>query len=213
VGAESQNTRSHNAGVMGNDTSKGCDTNNEYEYDQEQHAVGYNNVTGIETDSCASLYISEPGAPYCSELIAPDANGYSVWTALNATHSDTTATIAGIDGKMPGVPGKTTGVAGTSNTMEYFLVIDPVGSNSVQIGYSPTKGVTMDLFAKPEFLFQQLCAIILNVSGRPPSADAAASQECVGNVMSYPDVARGTRRKSSGVADAVHQPVVTQRIG
>jgi hypothetical protein len=35
VGAESQNTWSHNAGVMGNDTSKGHDTNDEYEYDQE----------------------------------------------------------------------------------------------------------------------------------------------------------------------------------
>ena len=51
---------------------------------------------------------------------------------------------------------------------------------------------------------------IFQTPGRPLSADTAASQECVGNVTRYPDVARGTRRKSSDVADAVHQPVVTQ---
>jgi hypothetical protein len=161
-----------------------------------------------------SLCISEPSAPDYSELIgAPDANGYNVGhakTAPSTTHSETTTKITGVDGKMAGVPGKTTGVAGTSNAMEYFLVIDPVGGDSVQIEYSPTKGVTMDLFAKPEFLFQQLCTIILNVSGRPPSADAAASQECVGNVRSCPDVARSTCRKSSDMADAMRQPVVTK---
>jgi hypothetical protein len=189
--------------VIGDDTSKGCDTDDEYEYDQERHAVGYSNVTGVESNPCMTLCISEPGAPDCSELIAPDANGYSVWTAPDATYIDTMATIAGIDSKMPGVPGKTTGVADTSNTMEYFLVIDPVESGSVQIGYSPTKHVTMNLFTKPEFLFQQLCMIILN-------ADTVASQECVGKVTSYPDVVRGTRRKSSDMADAMHQPVVIQ---
>ena len=34
--------------------------------------------------------------------------------------------------------------------------------------------------------------------------------DAVGNVTSYPDVACGTRRESSDVADAVRQPVVTQ---
>jgi hypothetical protein len=33
---------------------------------------------------------------------------------------------------------------------------------------------------------------------------------CVGNVMRYPRVPRGTRRESSDVGDAVRQPVVTQ---
>jgi hypothetical protein len=161
-----------------------------------------------------SLCISEPRAPDYSELIgAPDANGYNVGhakTAPSTTHSETTTKITGVDGKMAGVPGETTGVAGTSNAMQYFLVIDPVEGGSVQIGYSPTNGMTINHFTKPEFSFQQLCAIILNIPGHPPSADTVASQECVGNVRSCPDVARSTRRKSSDVADAVHQPVVTK---
>jgi hypothetical protein len=120
------------------------------------------------------------------------------------------ATIVEMDGKMPGVPGNTTGVAGTSNTMEYFLVIDPVEGGCIQIRYSATKGMAINLFGEPKFVLQQLCAIISNMPGRAPSADTAASQECVGNVTSYPDVVRDTRRMSSDVADAVRQPVVTQ---
>jgi hypothetical protein len=217
VGAESRNTQSQNTGVMGDGTSKGLNTNSEYNQSnqvKEWYAVGCSSVMHGETVPDTNLCISEPAAPDYSELIgAPDANGYNVGhtkTTPDATHGDTMGTIAEMDGEMPGVPGKTTGVAGTSNTMEYFLVIDPVESGCVQIGYSPTKGMTMNLFGNPKFLLQQFCEIILNIPGRPPSADAAPSQECVGNVTRYPDVKRGTRRESSDVADAVRQPVVTQ---
>jgi hypothetical protein len=212
VGAEStgvwdegQNMHSKNAGVMDDGTSKGLSTNSDCHRSnqvKEWYAVGYDIVTHGETVPDTSLSISEPEAPNYSELIgAPDANGY------NVGHTKTMGTM---NGKMPGVPGKTTGVADTSSTMEYFLMIDPVESGCVQIGYSPTKGMTMNLFGKPKFLLRQFCEIILNIPGRPPSAEAAASQECVGNVTRYPHVPRGTRRESSDVGDAVRQPVVTQ---
>ena len=64
-----------------------------------------------------------------------------------------------------------------------------------------------DFFTKPlqGSLFRKLRAIILNIPGRTPSSDAAASQECVEVKKSYADVVRGTHRKSSDVADAVRK--------
>ena len=216
VGDEGRNMHSQNAGVTDDGTSEEIDANNKYDrlnQTNERYVVGYSHVTCGETAPGARLCIGEPGAPGCSELIAPDANGYNVGqaeTAPDTTRSDTTTAITGIDGKISGVPGKTTGVAGTSNTMQYFLVVDPVENGSVRIEYSPTKDMMISIFAKPGSSFRQLHVIILNVSGRSLSVDAAASQECVGKVASYPYVVRGTHRKNSDVADAVRQPVVTQ---
>jgi hypothetical protein len=46
--------------------------------------------------------------------------------------------------------------------------------------------------------------------GARRKVDENRQVEIVGNVTRYPDMARGTRRKSSDVADTVRQPVVTQ---
>ena len=85
----------------------------------------------------------------------------------------------------------------------------------MQIEYCPTGDMVTDfLFTKKPLqgsLFQKLCAIILNIPGHALNADTLASQECVGKVASYANVVQGTHRKSSDVADAMHQPVVKGR--
>ena len=67
-----------------------------------------------------------------------------------------------------------------------------------------------DFFTKPlqGSLLQKLHAIISNIPGHALIPDATASQECVGKVVSYANVVRGTHGKSSDIADAMHQPVV-----
>jgi hypothetical protein len=98
--------------------------------------------------------------------------------------------------------------------IRYFFVTNRVKNGEVRIKHCPTGDMVANFFTKPlqGSLFQKLHAIILNIPGRSPSADAAASQECVGKVASYVNVVRGTHRKSSDVADAVHQPVVSGRV-
>jgi hypothetical protein len=97
--------------------------------------------------------------------------------------------------------------------IRYFFVTDQVKRGEIRIAYCPTGDMVADFFTKPlqGSLFRKLRAIILNIPGRAPSADALASQECVGKVASYADVVRGTHRKSSDVADAVRQPAVNSR--
>ena len=80
----------------------------------------------------------------------------------------------------------------------------------IWIEYCPTGDMVADFFTKPlqGSLFHKLRTIILNIPGHTFSSDAAASQECVEKVASYADMVRGTHRKSSDVADAMHQPIV-----
>jgi hypothetical protein len=97
--------------------------------------------------------------------------------------------------------------------IRYFFVTDRVKSGDIRIEYCPTADMVADFFTKPlqGSLFRKLRAIILNISGRAHTTDAAASQECVGKVTSYADVVRGTHNGSSDVVDAVRQPVVKGR--
>ena len=83
----------------------------------------------------------------------------------------------------------------------------------IRIEYCPTGDMVADFFTKPlqGSLFQKLRAIILNIPGHAFSSNAVASQECVEKVVSYADMVRGTHRKSSDVADAMHQQVVNGR--
>ena len=68
-------------------------------------------------------------------------------------------------------------------------------------------------FTKPlqGSLFRKLRATILNIHGCASLSNAAASQECVGETMSYVDTVQGMHKNSSDVADAVHHRITLGR--
>ena len=97
----------------------------------------------------------------------------------------------------------------------YFFVTDRVKRGEIHIEYCLTRDMVADFFTKHHqgSLFWKLRAIILNIPGCAPSTgDAAASQECVGKVMSYADMVRGMHRKSSDVDDVMCQLEAKGRI-
>jgi hypothetical protein len=98
--------------------------------------------------------------------------------------------------------------------IRYFFVTDRVKQKELRIEYCPTGDMVADFFTKPlqGSLFRKLHAIILNIPDHSRNANASTSQECVGKVMSYADVVRGTHRNSSDVADVVRQPLVNSRM-
>jgi hypothetical protein len=87
--------------------------------------------------------------------------------------------------------------------IRYFFVTDRVQNGEVRIDYCPTGEMVADFFTKPlqGSLFRKLRGVILNSPNRARVVGMSTSQECVGKVPSYADVVRGTRGRSSDVAD------------
>jgi hypothetical protein len=95
--------------------------------------------------------------------------------------------------------------------IRYFFVTDRIQNGDLRVEYCPTGDMVADFFTKPlqGSLFRKLRKTILNIPDGAVLTNASTSQECVGNVISYADVVRGTHRQSSNGADAVRQSTVS----